>query len=144
MKGPVYKESHEVTMFNFFPQPPGYDAPGYRRSTTTLNKSEEILIGDVDNVQYLLYTVIINATNSFENKPLATIQLTSTYLVEYNITGQLSIDLSCDLVFRSMQHCYNSYMDKVKGSHLNNDTITIPETANEDCRKQKSELAQKN
>lgn len=43
MKGPLYKEQHEVTKFEIFTEPVEYKMLGYRRTKTILSKSDNTL-----------------------------------------------------------------------------------------------------
>src|ERR1035437_6244318 len=123
MPEPVFKEDHLVTDFKIFPEPKGFSEGILRKIRTVLNKTEKLAVAeDGTHKRYLLFTVIVNATNNFKGKPLSKIQVTSTYLIEYNITNRVQIDMACDLVERSIFNCYNSYIDKVSGTYLKNDT----------------------
>ena len=147
MQGPVYKEDHQVTDFKIFSAPKGYPKEGLRETRTLINKLEKTLVGkdEIDSKKYLLFIVVVNATNNFKkDKPLASIQITSHYLIEYNITEQIQIDMACDLVERSIFNCYNQYIDKVQGTYLSDTTLTIPKSIKEDCIKQKLDRILKN
>ena len=147
MQGPVYKEDHTVTEFKIFAAPKGYPKQGLRETRTVLNKSEKTIVGkdEIDGKKYLLFIVVINATNNLKtDKPLASIQVTSHYLIEYNITEQIQIDMACDLVERSIFNCYNQYIDKVHGTYLFDTTLVIPKSIKQDCINQKLERIRKN
>ncbi len=144
MQGPVYKEDHSVTYFNIAPEPRGFSDGILRKIRTIINKSEKTDIAKYEEKKYLLFTVTVNATNNFNGKSISDIQITSKYLIDYNQIEQVQINIACDLVERSIFNCYNLYIDKVSGTYLNNDTLSIPKSIKEDCIKQRLKAAMKN
>ncbi|WP_462218835.1 hypothetical protein [Ferruginibacter sp.] len=146
MLGSVYQEDHQVTDFKIFDKSSDSQSEYLKSTHTILNKSEKVSVAkdETNNIDYLLFSVTINATNKLNGEDLSKIQVTSNYLLEYNKLEQIQIDMACGLVERSVQHCHNLYIGKVSDTHLKNDTISIPKNLKSDCIKQRLEFAVKN
>ena len=146
MTGTVYEEDHQVTDFKIFDKLIVLSNDRLKKVKTHLGKTEKVSVArdESKNKNFLLFTVTVNATNKLNDKDLSKIQVTSNFLVEYNKLEQMEINMACDLVERSVQHCHNLYIDKVNNTNLKNDTISVPKNLKEDCIKQRIEFAKKN
>ena len=146
MTGTVYEEDHQVTDFKIFDKLIVLSNDRLKNVKTHLGKTEKVSVArdESKNKNFLLFTVTVNATNKLNDKDLSKIQVTSNFLVEYNKLEQMEINMACDLVERSVQHCHNLYIDKVNNTNLKNDTISVPKNLKEDCIKQRIEFAKKN
>lgn len=144
MTGPLYKEEHAVTEFKTYAEPAGFPGGEPGAVTTDLYKLEKTEVTKHGHIKCLLFTVVVHATNSFDGHPVARIQVTSRYFVEYNPTEQVKLDQACELVEKSILNASALYREKVAGTYLADTTLQVPQHIREDYISKKTEAGNKN